>query len=91
VFISQALFSQLTVCAVEHRVYSIVSRSLYIFSSFSCDLHFLFFYFIERFRWRSVFPWLRFVDQILCIRFSSASRAQQSRKGYDKQKAVVVV
>jgi len=28
-------------------------------------LHFLFFYFIERYRWRSLFPWLRFVDQIL--------------------------
>ena len=29
------------------------------------ELHFLFFCFIERYRWRSVFPWLRFVDQIL--------------------------
>jgi len=27
--------------------------------------HFLFFYFIERYRWRSVFPWLRFIDQTL--------------------------
>ena len=29
------------------------------------DLHFLFFYFIERYRRRSVSPWLLFVDQIL--------------------------
>ena len=28
-------------------------------------LHFLFFCFVERYGWRSVFPWLRFVDQIL--------------------------
>ena len=28
-------------------------------------LQFLFLYFIERYRWRSVFPWLRFVDQTL--------------------------
>ena len=28
-------------------------------------LHCLFFYFIERHRWRSVFSWLRFLDQIL--------------------------
>jgi len=28
-------------------------------------LHFLFFYFIESYRWRSVFPWLHFVEQIL--------------------------
>jgi len=28
-------------------------------------LQLLFFYFIERYRWRSVFPWPHFVDQIL--------------------------
>jgi len=28
-------------------------------------LHFLFFCFIERYRWRSVFPYAHFVDQIL--------------------------
>jgi len=28
-------------------------------------LHFLFFYFIERYRWRSVFPHVHFVDQII--------------------------
>jgi len=28
-------------------------------------LHFLFLFFIKRYRWRSVFPWLRFVDQTL--------------------------
>jgi len=27
------------------------------------DLQFLFLYFIETYRWRSVFPWSRFVDQ----------------------------
>jgi len=32
--------------------------------TFKGDLHFLFFYFIETYRWRSVFPWLRFVNQI---------------------------
>jgi len=28
-------------------------------------LQLLFLYFIERYRWRSVFPWLPFVDQTL--------------------------
>jgi len=45
-------------------------------------LYFVFLNFMERFRWRSVFPWLHFVDQTLFrIRFSSASRAHPSQEG----------
>jgi len=70
VFISQTLFSQLTVWAGEYQVYSFVSRGLWNFFFISCGLqsgalHFLFLYFIERHRWRSVFPWPSFVDQAL--------------------------
>ena len=53
-----------------YRVYSIVSRGLWIFfSSFRAAydkgrLTYFIFYFIDlESRWRSVFPWLRFVDQ----------------------------
>jgi len=31
----------------------------------TCGLHLLFLYLIEKHKWRSVFPWLRFVDQTL--------------------------
>jgi len=57
---------------LEYHIYSIVSRGLWsFFSTISCGLYsratyiFLFLYLIERYRWRSVFPWLRFVYQTL--------------------------
>jgi len=56
VFISKNLFSQLTVCSVEHRTYSIVSRGLKSLFHHSMrltingGLHFLFLYFIEMYR-----------------------------------------
>jgi len=56
-------------------------------------LHFLFLYFIERYRWRSVFHWLRFVDQTLLSHsiFFSITCTLYHRRDYDIQKAVVVV
>jgi len=53
----------------NYRVYSMVSRGFQsFFSSFRAaynqgGLHFIFLHLIERHRWRSVFLWLRFVDQ----------------------------
>ena len=38
VYLYHKLFSQLTVCTVEYRIYSIVSRSLRCFFIISCDL-----------------------------------------------------
>jgi len=45
------------------------------------SLYILLIYLIERYRWRSVFPCTRFVDQALHILFSSASRAHPSQEG----------
>ena len=48
----------------------------------SCGLHLLFLYLIERYRWRSVFPWLLFVDQALFSHsISLASSAHASQEG----------
>jgi len=84
VYIIKTLFSQLTVCAVEYRIYSIVNCDLYRFFIISCGLQSsgaYIFYFIERYRWRSVFLWLSFVDQIFRIRMSSALRAYPLQEG----------
>ena len=56
--------------------------------------HFLFFYFIERYRWRSDFPWLRLAGQVRLshsISFSITCTSVTGRRDYDKQKAVVVM
>jgi len=44
-------------------------------------LYFLYFYFIERYRWRSVFGYVLSTKFFFRIRFSSASRAHPSQEG----------
>jgi len=54
---------------------------------------YIFFISIERYRLRSVFPWLRFVDQTLfshSVLFNMTCTLRH-RRDYDEQKAVVVV
>ena len=56
-------------------------------------LHF-FLQLVKMSRWRSVFPWLRFVDQTLFAHYLSSLQHHvhiHHRRDYDEQKAVIVV
>jgi len=57
-------------CSWAPNLFDCKPRLIKFISSFhaACNqgwLTFFIFYFIERYRWRSVFAWLRFVDQTL--------------------------
>jgi len=80
--------ARLLQCAVEHRIYSIVSRGLQSFFhqfmqlTIKCGLHFLFFTLLK-----SIDDAQSFLGYVLSnkfffrIRFSSASRAYPSQEG----------
>jgi len=80
-----------------YRIYSIVKAwFIKFFSSFRAAynqgrLRF-FLYLIEWYRWRPVFPWLRFFYQTLFTFYSLQHHVHiRHRRDYDEQKAVVVV
>jgi len=70
VYITNFLLPANSMCSWAPYLFECKPRLTKIFRHFmrlttKGGLHFLFFYFIERYRWRSVSSWERFVDQIL--------------------------
>jgi len=70
VYIIISLLAAKCTCSWAPYLFDCKPRFIQFFHHFmlltiKSGLHFLFIYFIERYRWRSVFPWLRFVEKIL--------------------------
>jgi len=70
VYITNSLLAAYCMCRWVSGLFNCKPRLMKFFLHFmrlkiTGGLHFLFLYFIERHRWRSVFPWLSFVDQAL--------------------------
>ena len=67
VYIINSLLATCCMCRWVSGLFNCKPRLIKFFhfmrSKITGGLHFLFLYFIEGCRWRSVFPWLRFVDQ----------------------------
>ena len=85
VYIINSLLAANCMCSWEPYLFH-CKRRLINFFIISCGLQsgrltFLFLYLIETYKWRSVFPWLRFVDQTLRSHsIFSASRANPSQE-----------
>jgi len=70
VYIINTFLAAYCMCRWVSGLFNCKSRLIKFFHHFmwlkiTGGLHFLFLYIIERHRWRSVFPWLRFVHQTL--------------------------
>ena len=68
VYIINSLLAASCMCSWALYLFDCKPRLINFFFIILCGLKSrpaYIFYFIERYRWRSVFPWLRFVDQIL--------------------------
>jgi len=70
VYIMNSFLAACCMCRWVSGLFNCKSRLIKFFHHFmwlkiTGGLHFLFLYFIERHRWRSVLPWLNFVDQTL--------------------------
>jgi len=69
-YIINSLLAANCMCSLVSYLFDCKPRFIKFFHHFTRltikgGLHFSFLYFIERFRWRSVFPWLRFVDRTI--------------------------